>query len=107
MGRGASKAGGSSNRSSERKGTGKQSVSGKAFNANDWETWTVGTKVEYNAGNDYGIMDNQVRRSTKEFKYDGVVTQIGDDHIIVRADDSNLRVDKDTAFMFKAKKNRR
>ena len=78
MGRGSSKAGG---------GSAGKSISGKPFNANDWKTWTVGTKVTYH-WEDGGTTP-------------GIVKEIHNDHLIVNVPAySDLWLDDDFKHLF-------
>lgn len=82
MGRGTSKVGGGSGGSSGGT-TGKtNSVSGKPFDANDWKTWTPGTKVEFNMGDDLVMGEDRGGRSSGSW-VSGTVKSIHKDHIIV------------------------
>ena len=80
-----------------------QSVSGKPFNANDWTTWTVGTKVE--AKNDDVYSNGKVAANGPKKWIPGTVTEVHKDYIIV-TDNTNTKhyVDKDFAERYRVKK---
>lgn len=92
------------NRAEELSGENK-SVSGKPFNAKDWKTWTKGTEVLYQEESDFGIADGVLRKGVKGNLISGIISKVGDDHVIVKAEDgTNLWLDKDTKSMFRVKK---
>lgn len=102
MGRGTSKAGSGGIGTA---GSAK-SISGKPFNANDYKTWTVGTKVEYNGGDDFGFSEGQVRRGLQGKWQDGTVTEVHNDHLIVNVPSvsTHLWLDDDTKEQFRVKR---
>lgn len=80
-----------------------QSVSGKPFDANDWTTWTVGTKVE-TANDDIYASGRRVASGPQRTRT-GTVTEVHDNYIVV-TDFTNTRnyVDKDIAPRYKVRK---
>lgn len=73
---------------------------------NDYKTWTVGTKVEFNGGDDFGVAEGVGRRGIKGKWESGTVKEVHSDHIIVDVPgtSSHMWLDEDTASQFRLAK---
>lgn len=110
MGRGTSKAGGE--RSAGVGGgngaatSGRASISGRPYDANDWKTWTVGTKVEYSEEGDFVQGENGMVKGVAGRTLDGTVTEVHDDHLIIDVPSvsDHMWMDKDFIEFFRGKR---
>ena len=105
MGRGSSKISGSGGGNAG--GGALQSMSGKPFDANDFTTWTVGTKVEYlEEGDVFPGPNGQVVQGTSSKVVSGTVKEVYPDHLIVDVPSisDHMYLDETFADLYRAKK---
>ena len=100
---------GSRGAGSGRMAAGKNSISGKPFNANDYTTWQVGQEVLMRNEADVGFMDGRIRRGANAGYSEGVVKEVHADHLIIDVPNvsDHMWLEDFNADMFKAKPKKR